>query len=225
MVWKFASIVALAVLAAVPVVAQAPIRSERLQFARGTSSSTVRGTLRGYETADYTLGAQTGQAMSVTLQTTNKLAYFNVLAPRSDTALFNGSIAGNRFETRLRTSGDYRIRVYLMRNAARRGERAAYGLTVAVSSRQSPGGGMPVPGGSGAPISASNMTAFCRGEASQQYGVRPKSITTGRVVADRGGSAIDGSADQGRNGVKRFRCRFDARNRFIDVMAVTHNGF
>jgi hypothetical protein len=36
---------------------------------------------------------------------------------------------------------------------------------------------------------------------------------------------IEGTADQGRNGVKRFRCRFDVRGRFIDVMALTRDGF
>jgi len=79
--------------------------------------------------------------------------------------------------------------------------------------------------GSGAPISPGNMPALCRGEASQQYGVRPNYITTGSLVADPRGSVIDGSADQGRNGIKRFRCRFDARGRFIDVMAMTRDGF
>jgi hypothetical protein len=69
------------------------------------------------------------------------------------------------------------------------------------------------------------MPALCRGEASQQYGVRPNYITTGSLVADPRRSVIDGSADQGRNGIKRFRCRFDARGRFIDVMAMTRDGF
>lgn len=229
--WKHGTLVAaVAAVAAIPAVAQAPIKSERVQFLRGASSATVRGTIRGYETVDHIVGARAGQSMSVSLKTTSTSAYFNVLPPRSQEAVFNGSIAGSRFDSRLQDSGDYRVRVYLMRNAARRGERATYSLTVAVNSRPGSGGpgngGPAVPGpvGSGPPVSPGNMPAFCRGEASRQYGVRPNYITTGRVVADRGGSVIDGSADQGRNGIKRFRCRFDGRGRFIDVMAITRDG-
>lgn len=224
---KYAAIIAAAtIMAAMPVVAQAPVRSERVQFARGASAATIRGTLRGYDTIDYVVGAQAGQTMSVSLQATNASTYFNVLPPRSQEAIFNSSLAGGRFSRRLGDTGDYRVRVYMMRNAARRGERTSYSLAVAVGGR--PGGGAgttPAPIGQGAPISAGNMAAYCRGEASQQYGVRPSYITTGRIVADRGGSMIEGTADQGRNGTKRFRCRFDSRNRFIDVMALTRDGF
>lgn len=230
--WTQRSIVtAAAIMATIPAVAQSPVRSERVQFPRGTASTTVRGTVRGYDVIDYVVGARAGQAMTVSLQTTNKSAYFNVLPPRSEEALFNGSIAGNRYNGRLKDSGDYRVRVYLMRSAARRGERAAFGVTIAVNSRQAGdnggGGGGISPGaiGSGAPITQGNMPAFCRGEASRQYGVRPNYIATARVVSGRSGTTIDGSADQGRDGVKRFRCRFDARGRFIDVMALTRDGF
>jgi len=230
--WRHGALAAFTVVAAIPAAAQAPIKSERVQFPRGASTATVRGTVRGYETVDYIVGARAGQSMSVSLNTSSTSAYFNVLPPRSQEAVFNGSIAGSRFDRRLQDTGDYRVRVYLMRNAARRGERAVYGLTVTVNGRPGGGGGIGGAGpggpglvGSGAPILMGNMPAFCRGEASQQYGVRPNYITVGRVIPDRGGSAIDGSADQGRNGMKRFRCRFDTRGRFIDVMAMTRDGF
>ncbi|MET0365358.1 MAG: hypothetical protein ABW169_11980 [Sphingobium sp.] len=224
--WKIIAMPIAAAALAIPVMAQAPVRSERVQFPRGASSMTVRGTIRGYDSIDYTIGARGGQTMAVSLRTTNRSAYFNVLPPRGEEALFNGSIKGNRFEGRLSQSGDYRVRVYLMRNAARRGESASFTLNIGVSGRPDAGGPGSVPVGSGPPISAGNKAAFCRGEASAQYGVRPAYITVGRAVADRGGgTAIDGSADQGRNGIKRFRCRFDARNRFIDVTAMTRDGF
>ncbi|MFZ2997016.1 hypothetical protein [Sphingobium sp.] len=225
--WKYIVVPVIATLA-VPAIAQAPSRTERIQFARGASSTTLRGTIRGYDSVDYVVGARAGQTMSVTLRTTNRSAYFNVLPGRDEVAIFNGSIGGNQFDGRLKNDGDYRVRVYLMRNAARRGEVAAFSLSVGISGR--PGAGGPgsgtAPIGSGPPVSAGNMVAFCRGEASAQYAVRPAYIKVGRVVADRGsGSVIDGSADKGREGIKRFRCRFDGRNRFIDVMAITRDGF
>jgi hypothetical protein len=213
-------------IATVPVIAQSPIRTERMEFARGASSANIRGSVKGYDTVDHVVGVRAGQTMSVSMQASNSAAYFNVLPPRSQEAIFNGSITGSRFEGRLKESGDYRIRVYLMRNAARRWERATYSLSVGVDDRPgNVGGGATAPIGSGPPVSKGNMPAYCRGEASQQYGVRPNSIQTNRLVANRGGSVIEGTADQGRNGMKRFRCRFDVRGRFIDVMALTRDGF
>lgn len=224
--WKHGSIVALAVtIAAIPATAQSPIRTERVQFPKGASAATVRGAIRGYDTVDYIVGARVGQSMSVSMQTSNSSAYFNILPPRSEQAIFNSSIAGNRFDGRLKDSGDYRVRVYLMRNAARRGERATYSLSVGVTARPANGGVAPGPIGSGRPITAGNRSAYCRGEASQQYGVRPNYIRVTPAIANASGIMIDGTADQGRNGIKRFRCRFDARGRFVDVMAMTRDGF
>lgn len=207
-------------------IAQAPQRTERVQFARGASSSTIRGVIRGYQTVDYILGARQGQTLTVALRTSNRSAYFNVLPVRGEAAIFNGSIRGARYVGRLPQTGDYRIRVYLMRAAARRGEQAAFSLDVGISAMPAPGPGAGAgPIGSGPIISAGNMPAFCRGEASAMYGTRPAYIQVGRIVsAPGGGSWIDGSANKGGEGIKRFRCRFDARNRFVDVMALTRDG-
>jgi hypothetical protein len=70
------------------------------------------------------------------------------------------------------------------------------------------------------------MAAFCRGEAAQVYSVRSGYVTTSRTVPVRGGgSMIDGSVDKGREGIERLRGRFDARNRFIDIMAMARDIF
>ncbi|WP_306030232.1 SH3 domain-containing protein [Stappia sp. MMSF_3263] len=111
------------------------VRSERLRFPGGANGIEVQGRISGYETVDYVLGARAGQRMSVTLQSRNRFAYFNVLAPGSDSALFVGSRDGERFDAALPVSGDYRIRVYLMRNAARRNERARYTLSASIAGR------------------------------------------------------------------------------------------
>jgi hypothetical protein len=214
-----------------PAVAQSPTRSERVQFPRGASSQVVRGTIRGYSTVDYIVGARAGQTMRASMRTGNASAYFNIIAPGAQSAMFIGSNGGNSFNGRLPQTGDYRIRVYLMRNAARRGESATYALDVGVSGQMGGPGGPGRPGGpggpggpgmgngSGPPISAGNMGAYCRGEAAGLYGLRPAYVRTGRpVAAPGGGTRIEGTADKGREGIKRFRCRFDARNRFIEVM-------
>jgi len=210
--------------AVAPAVAQSPTRSERVQFPRGASAQVVRGTIRGYSTVDYIVGARAGQALRVSMRASNRSAYFNVIAPRAQSAMFDGSIRGNSFSGKLPQTGDYRIRVYLMRNAARRGESATYSIDIEVSGQMGgPGGG---PGtGSGQPISAGNMGAYCRGEAAGLYGLRPAYVRTGRLVAaPGGGTRIEGTADKGREGIKRFRCSFDARNRFINVMPLDRDG-
>jgi hypothetical protein len=46
--------------------------------------------------------------------------------------MFVGSSSGNQFEGRLPASGDYKVRVYLMRSAARRDEIADYRLEMII---------------------------------------------------------------------------------------------
>lgn len=108
-------------------------RSEDIRFDRGASSATRRGVVRGYETMTYFLDVRGGQAINVSLQSSNRSGYFNVTAPRSDQAVFNGSTSGNRWRGRAVTSGRYKIEIYLMRNAARRGEQLRYTLDVGVN--------------------------------------------------------------------------------------------
>lgn len=111
------------------------IRSERVQFPKGEIGTTIKGSIKGRETVDYKLRARAGQGMIVGLETDNSSNYFNVMAPgESNAAFFIGSNEGNRFEGDLPESGDYTIRVYLYRNAARRGESARYSLEVAIAA-------------------------------------------------------------------------------------------
>lgn len=74
-------------------------------------------------------------------------------------------------------------------------------------------------------ISRGNMPAYCRGEASSQYGTKPMYVKTGKIVKARDGSlSIKGTVDQGSEGMKAFQCRFDKKGNFIDVMALTSDG-
>jgi hypothetical protein len=110
------------------------IRTERVHFKPGTSSATIKGKIKGYETVDYVLEASKGQQMNVSMATKNGATYFNILAPgENEVAMFIGSTSGNQFEGALPKSGDYKIRVYMMRNAARRDEIANYRLEMIVT--------------------------------------------------------------------------------------------
>lgn len=116
------------------VVAAQDIETHRVQFAHGTSSTTVRGTIKGSQTIDYLVGARKGQVMNVSLATKHGATYFNLIAPgQTDVAFHIGPTVGNQFEGPLPASGDYRVRVYMMRSAARRNETASYRLEISIT--------------------------------------------------------------------------------------------
>ena len=64
--------------------------------------------------------------------TSKSANHFNVLQSGSNEALFVGSTQGTVADVRLPETGFYVIRVYLMRSAARRGERADYSLGISL---------------------------------------------------------------------------------------------
>lgn len=109
------------------------IRQEAIRFVPGASKATIKGTIKGSQTVDYQLRTAAGQTMTVTFKPTNPSAYFNVLPPGSNEALFIGSSAGNHFTGVLPATGLHAIRVFLMRNAARRNETTHYTLDVSVT--------------------------------------------------------------------------------------------
>jgi hypothetical protein len=114
------------------VVAQVDIREEPIHFKKGETGATVKGSIKGSQSVDYRLRAQKGQPMVVNFKSSNSSAYFNVIAPGADSAMFVGSSSGSHFEGELPADGEYTIRVYLMRNAGRRNETAHYTLEVGI---------------------------------------------------------------------------------------------
>lgn len=116
-----------------PVLAQD--RTERISFAPGASGTVLRDQIVGERGVNYVLGASAGQRMTVEMTTDNASAYFNIRRSGSDTALYNGSVNGNSSTVTLPSGGDWVVQVYLMRNAARRGEVADYRLSISIAGR------------------------------------------------------------------------------------------
>ncbi|MEO3430086.1 SH3 domain-containing protein [Pelagibius sp. CAU 1746] len=112
--------------------AAAQIASETVEFPSGSEDVTLRGSLQGAEIAIYEVAAVEGKKLGVGLETSNPANYFNISAPGAKEAAFIGSTQGNYGEVVLSQPGAYRITVYLMRNAARRGEIADYKLSVSL---------------------------------------------------------------------------------------------
>ncbi|QBE65784.1 hypothetical protein [Pseudoduganella lutea] len=118
-------------LAWLPHGAQAADKVEKHTVDASTPGSrTLRGKIRGYDTAEYKVQLRQGQTITVNLKTNSRSNYFNITAPGAQEALFNGSIKGLEYRGKIEQDGEYTVNVYLMRNAARRNERASYTLTV-----------------------------------------------------------------------------------------------
>lgn len=128
-------IASLVVIAPAVTLAGNNIRTERVQFKAGTSGKVIEGQIKGDQTVDYVINARKGQSANISLGSKNSAAYFNLLAPgEKDVAMFNGSVSGNQFEGKLPKTGDYKVRVYLIRSAARRNEVAKYNLDINISN-------------------------------------------------------------------------------------------
>jgi hypothetical protein len=112
------------------------IKKEQVRFEKGANSATIEASITGDETIDYMLNVKKGQYINVSMATDNGANYFNVMEPNEEyEAIFNGSINENQYEGVLQKSGNYTIRVYLMRSAARRNEKANYRLEMIVTNK------------------------------------------------------------------------------------------
>lgn len=93
----------------------------------------IEGQVTGDESIDYVVEAEAGQRLSADLSATNASLYFNILPQGLDEAIFIGSISGNVADIPIPAAGTYVVRVYLMRNAARRDEGADYALGIGLA--------------------------------------------------------------------------------------------
>lgn len=111
-----------------------PVHKEKVELT-GTATHSVKGKIKGYGTAEYTLTGKAGQTLIVKLKTNQTSNYFNVRQAGKDEALFIGSSGGNNYQAKLQADGEYTIQVYLMRNAARRNAVASYSLEIALRDK------------------------------------------------------------------------------------------
>jgi len=124
------------------VAAERGIQTHQLQFAKGSSGATVKGSITGDGAADYKLRARGGQTLKVKLSAVKSSPYFNVLPPGSTgEAIFIGSRDGDAAAVTLPADGEYTIRVYQMGDAKSSGRVTQYTLDVSIV------GGAPVAAG------------------------------------------------------------------------------
>ncbi|MET0323132.1 MAG: hypothetical protein ABW069_20605 [Duganella sp.] len=131
---KWVTIMLCAVLACGSAGAADTVRHERIDVQQGDPARKTSGKITGYQTVEYTVHVPAGSKVDIGLKSANTSAYFNVTVAGAGEALFVGARDGNRFHTVAPADGQLQVLVYLMRNAARRNQAAAYVLEVGLTA-------------------------------------------------------------------------------------------
>ena len=104
---------------------------DRVRFPRGTHGSTVKGTVRGYAYHDYIVGVSAGQTIDISVKGSEPSTVLSIVTPEGGDLL--EATETDSYHGVLITSGDYRVRVMMMRSAARRkGSISNYTLNISV---------------------------------------------------------------------------------------------
>jgi hypothetical protein len=117
---------------ALPAAAQV-VRAETVEAAAATAGVVLSGSIRGDDSAEYTLSGAAGQILSVDLLSKNGAMNFNITPKGATEALFMGASSGTVADVPLPAAGEYVVQVYLMRSAARRDEAADYTLGIGLA--------------------------------------------------------------------------------------------
>lgn len=104
------------------------ITSTRIDLPAAGKSDAYKGTIRGRESAEYVFQGAAGKKLRIDMKADNRSTFFNLVQEGKPEAVFVGSIDGNTYNATLPGTGIYRVKVYLMRNAARQNIRAKYEL-------------------------------------------------------------------------------------------------
>ena len=102
----------------------------RLRFPSGASATSVRGTVRGYAYRDYVVRANADQ--TITASVSSPIGFTVLTIFRPDGENLDGAMQRSEFTGALPVTGDYVIRVGMMRARARR-PRAVSNFTLKVS--------------------------------------------------------------------------------------------
>ena len=103
---------------------------QRIRYAPGKSSPTIRGHIAGFDAQDYVVAARSGQQMDIRLKASNPETYFVLYSINGKATDMNET---DHYSLETTESGDYVIRVFMMRAAARRkGATSDFGLTISI---------------------------------------------------------------------------------------------
>lgn len=107
---------------------------QRVEIPSGQPPLVKKGTVVGRTDVAFLASLKKGQTLVVDLQSPSTSIYFNVLPAGTPEALYasDRGDTGNKATVAIPADGDYRIVVYLFRNAARRGAKAPFTLTLSL---------------------------------------------------------------------------------------------
>lgn len=113
------------------------LRTIDVRFSANETGTVIDDSIIGYDSVGYRVRAEAGQKMTIMLSTSHRGNHFNIYQPsrgQGDEAMASSSTGGNSYPWTgtLPVSGEYTIIVYLMRYAARRGERSDYSLAISL---------------------------------------------------------------------------------------------
>jgi hypothetical protein len=107
--------------------------SKSVSFAKGKSSTTISGKIKGDDTMDYVIRANAGQTLIVDIKGGKPTPYFNIMPPGSTwETVFTGSSDGFNYKGVLDKDGDWMIRVYQMGNAKDANKTNSFKLSISI---------------------------------------------------------------------------------------------
>lgn len=130
------SLLAIILCSQLAIVGADEVRTIPVKFKPGTSGAELKGSVTGRETIIYKLNARDGQFLQVDLSSENLSTHFNIYVPGKGPgaeALYTSATGDKSYTGQLYKTGDHSISVFLYRNAARRGEKADFTLSVRVT--------------------------------------------------------------------------------------------
>ena len=90
----------------------------RVRFPAGTSSTAVKGSIRGYAYRDYIVRGSADQTIAVAIDSRNTYTVLSVFRPDGES--LDGAAQTDEFTGPLPVTGDYLVRIAMMRAGARR---------------------------------------------------------------------------------------------------------
>jgi hypothetical protein len=130
---RFRHLLVLLLAAVAPLaVAQDAIRSEPVTLTAG-EPRVITDTLGGFETVLYKIPLRSAESLSVALASSNLSNCFEIFAPGTAKPFYLSELHGNRHDFRATAAGEYTVKVFLLRLAARDYQFAQYDLTLTLN--------------------------------------------------------------------------------------------
>jgi hypothetical protein len=122
----------MAIACALPAFAQSVLRIEQVEFAQDTTR-TFADSIGGFEAVSYRINLKDGQVLDISLSTNNLSNCFDVFAPGTEKPFFVGDDSGTSHHFLAKRGGEYVVKVYLLRLAARDNQSAHFTLELKIS--------------------------------------------------------------------------------------------